>query len=185
MRSHRRVILLLALVALPTAVALAKKAPIDVHGKSWQFDMKVGLKVQKVGGFKAFDQALLYIGPNGGMGLADNEFLLHSQTIGEDYTGTWSDPKANGKLVLNINVADIEDFLTNQIEDILNSEFADVRNVTVTVNKLKTKVKLDPIKNKASVSFKASFVGIADIEGEHQEGKGAYSVKGKGGLLPP
>ncbi len=185
MTRHKRLVVtvLLALAALPVAVALAAKAPIDVHGTSWHFDMKVGLKVQKVGGFKDVDQNLLYLGPNVGRSLADNEFLLHSEATGTNYTGTWTDPRANGQVVLDFEVADIEDFLANQLEDILNGEFADVQNVAVDITSMKVKVKLDPIKDKGTASFKAGFIGSADIEGEHQEGKGSYSVKGKGGLL--
>ncbi len=182
MTRHKRlaVAVVLALAALPAAVALAAKAPIDVHGTTWLLNMTVQLKVQRVGGFKAPDQAVLYIGPNAGQGLADDEFKIHDTTMGDDYTGTWTDPKGKGSLLLDLDIADLEDLLVNNVDDLLNDQFNNVSNVAVDITKIKVKVKLDPNKDKASASMKASFIGSADVDGEHQEGKGSFSVKGKG-----
>ncbi len=184
-RSRRVALLLvLALAALPAVVALAAKAPINVHGTTWYFTATVQEKLSKVGGFKTGDEFLLYLGPNVAQSLNDDQFKLRSDMSDHTYTGTWDDPKSDGKVVLDFQIGQVEAYLTDDVTGLLEDAFNDVQNVSVDVTKFQVKTKLDPNKNKATTSAKASFVGTADVDGEHGEGKGTFSIKGKGVLAP-
>ncbi len=171
--------IILALAVLPAAVALAVKPPLDVHGTAWHLYSKVQLKVQKVGGFKDVDENMLFIGPNAGEGLADNEFKITSAGAGDDYTGTWSDPKGNGSLLLDFDADDLEDFLLGDVVNILQTKYSSVMLVTLNTTKLQAKCKVKPGKG-ASASLKASFLGTGVLDGEYQEGKVSFAFKGKG-----
>ncbi len=173
------VVIVLALVALPAAIALAKKAPIDVHGTTWHMYSKVQLKVQKVGGFKDVDENMLYIGPNAAQSLDPDEFKITSMAGGDTYTGTWTDPKGNGSIILNIDPADMEDALLGDVVNLLQTEYSSVMMVQVDITKMKVKCKLKPGK-KGSASVTANFIGSGVLDGEYQEGKGKFAIKGKG-----
>ncbi len=177
---HRRavLILVLALVALPAAVALAKKEPVDIDGSAWRLDLKVQMKLKGVGGYKGLGEAMLYFGPNLAEDLDVGEFKL-SNNEGDKYTGTWTDPKGKGSPILNFDVADIEDYLVDDVTEALEDEFMSVANVAIDITKMKVKCKVKPGK-KASLSMKVNFIGSAVLEGEYMEGKGSFSAKGKG-----
>lgn len=195
MRRHRRVALLLvlAIAGLPAAVAVAKKA-VDVSGTMWHFGTtQVQLKVQKAGGFKQTGEAWLYLGPIAGAGhdvvmdLGDDEFLFEMDP-GPSYTGTWSDPKLNGNVILALNANDVADSLERDVTDIVKQKFPGqhVSDASVNVTKLKVKCKCKPGKN-ASFSLKAGFLADTVVDADTVQGKGSFSVKGKGleGILPP
>ncbi len=120
MRRHRRIALLfvLALAALPAAVALAKKAPVDVSGSVWDLTAKVQQKLQKVGGFKDVTEAWLYFGPNGAEGLDPDEFEIVGNE-GPGLYGTWADPKANGNVLLDFYEMGLNDLLVDNTTEAL------------------------------------------------------------------
>jgi len=184
MRRHTRTVLLLvlALAALPAAVALAKKAPVDLHGTSWALDTKVQMKLKGAGGYKGEGQVTLYFGPRGGAVLLDDFQFALADADGVFLHGNWTDPKAKGSPILNISLSDIEDFLVDDVTEVLEDQFNTVSNVSVGVTKQKVKCKCVPGK-KASLSTKVSFIGSAVLDGEYQEGKGSFSAKGKGGQI--
>ena len=195
MRRHMRVALLLvlAIAALPAAVALAKRA-VDVSGTVWHFGTtQVQLKVQKAGGFKQTGEAWLYLGPLPAAGhdvvmdLGDDEFLFEMDP-GPSYTGTWSDPKLNGNVILAFDANDVANSLERDVTDVVKNAFPGqhISDASVNVTKLQVKCKCQPGKN-ASFSLKAGFLADTVIDADPMQGKGSYSVKGKGveGILTP
>ncbi len=172
------VLLVLAVAALPAAVALAKKAPVNLSGSVWHLTAKVQQKLQKVGGFKDVTQVWLYFGPNAGEMLDPDEFAIFGEE-GPGLYGTWSDPKANGSPVLDFDQPDLQDMLVDNVTEGLEEVFMDVSDVQVQLTKVQAKCKCKPGKG-ASFSLKVGYVGTAHVDGEDVAGKGSFAVKGKG-----
>jgi hypothetical protein len=184
LRQDRIVVLVvlaaLAMVALPAAVALAKKRPVNVAGTTWVLQQKEQLKISKGRSAKGEVNVTLYFGPNASVGLTqDNQFLVQSSS-GNSYSGTWQDPKQNGNVILDVDQTELENYIALLIEDAVPDVEKGTASVAVDPSKLKSTAKLTSDKSTASVALKATFEGSAVVEGEFQQGKGSFSAKGKG-----
>ncbi len=184
MKGNKKVawLVVMVLAVLPAAVALAAKTPVFVNGTAWNLTAKVQLKVKKLGGFKDVDSLTLYFGPNIDQSLADNEFKVKDNSTGDSYTGTWADPKANGKVVFNGNAVDIESALADVITQALENVYTTVSDVNVSVTKMKLKGSVKPGKG-VKVALKAAFGVSATVDGTTAQSKGSFAIKGKGDAL--
>ncbi len=169
----------LLLAMLPVAVALAAKAPVDLSGTTLAFNAKAQLKLKKLGSFKGVDNLLLYFGPNTNEQLGYDQFEIKDTTAGTKFIGLWSDPKANGKVVLEGDQFNLETALVFVVSDVLEGTYTTVTNVHVSITKLKQKCKVKPGKG-AKLSIKAAFTVTATVDGTAVESKGAYALNGKG-----
>jgi hypothetical protein len=181
MKNRRSLMILavLAMVAVPAAVALAKSAPVDVSGTTWGLEMSSKLKISKVGGAQGTSEATLAFGPNVDLGLDAGEFQIDDNE-GGTYTGTYTDLKQNGNIILNVDQGELEDFLVNVIDTALEDAGHTITGTTATITKLQAKVKISLAKNTAKGTFKVQFTGSATIDGDFGEGKGSFSAKGSG-----
>ena len=160
----------LLVLGLAAQVALAAKV-VDVSGTSWTMVSTVKFSLKKVNKVKESGLTTLFIGPNGAEGIGAGEFKYGI------LVGTYADPKSNGNLVMEVDIADLEQSMSD-VQEMLEEKFTTVEDVSWQITKFKISAKVKPGKG-ARLKSRMKFDVQAVVDGEPWKSKGTLSAKGK------
>jgi|GEM_PF-2835550 len=164
-------IAVVGLVTWGTAPLRGAAPVVVIAGTTWDASVIGKIKVKGASGSFG-DLGRVFFGLNQDQGLADNGFLLWQQD-GPSIHGTYvADSK--GKITVTCNPAELEDAITDMLEDLAASEGVafHLTSFTLTSQKTSGKVSKGVLKLKTTAKFEVT--GTAD--GETYSSKGSLTV---------